>query len=596
MSGNLTVEIENTIKDLPEEKIEEMAGKPEREKTTEQAVKKPRAAREKKSQADILIELTEKAGAEFFHTPLGEPFISFPVGDHRETWPVLTTTTRNWLRSLFYAETQKAPNNEAMRSAVGVLESKAMFDGQEEEVHLRTAWHGGALYYDLCDPAWRCVEITKDHWKVMEEAPVRFRRYSHMAAQVDPENGGTIEKLWDFVNVSDEKDRRLLTSLIVTSLIPDIPRPPLIIHGDQGSGKTFLALILANLIDPSEAALLKAKDEPELVQGLAHHYCAILDNLSSMKDWKSDLLSRAVTGEGFTKRQLYTDEEDVIFSYRRFLILTGIGLVVSKADLLDRSIIIGIERVAGNWRKQERSLWQNFKTERPRLFGVILDLLSGALRNYESISLSTLPRMADFATWACAMTRGCGEKVEDFQQAFEENIGRQNEEAITASPTATVLLSFLDTSNAWDGTAQELLTELKNKGEEMKMPAKELPSTAAVLGRQLREVRPNLRALGWQVDFPRDGSVRTISIFREDGEYTENAVIAVMPSSTEENQALTHDSNYDSKTKTENAVTNAVIPKQLILKENDSNDSNDSNSPSSPSPASLDNKADWEDL
>ncbi len=106
----------------------------------------------------------------------------------------------------------------------------------------------------------------------------------------------------------------------------------------------------------------------------------------------------------------------------------------------------------------------------------------------------------------------------------------------------------------------------------------------------------NLRALGWQVDFPRDGSARTISIFRENGEYTENAVITVMPSSTEENQALTHDSNYDSKTKTENAVTNAVIPKQLILKENDSNDSNDSNSPSSPSTASLDNKADWEEL
>ncbi len=63
-----------------------------------------------------------------------------------------------------------------------------------------------------------------------------------------------------------------------------------------------------------------------------------------------------------------------------------------------------------------------------------------------------------------------------------------------------------------------------------------------------------------------------------------------MPSSAEENQAHINDSNCDSKTKTENAVTNAVIPKQLILNENDSNDSNDSKFPSSPSPASLDNK------
>ncbi len=545
---------------------------------------------EKKSQADKLIELAEKAGAEYFHTPLGESFISFPVGEHQENWPVLSTATRNWLRSLYYAATHKAPNNEALRSVVGVLESIAKFDGQEEEVHLRTAWHGGNLYYDLSDPAWRCVEITKDSWRVMDKAPVRFRRYSHMAAQVEPEHGGSIEKLWDFVNVKGEQDQRLLTSSLVTSLIPDIPRPPLIIHGDQGSGKTFLALILAGLIDPSGAALLKAKDESDMVQGLAHHYCAVLDNLSSIPEWKSDLLSRAVTGEGFTKRQLYTDEDDVIFSYRRFLIITGIGLVVSKPDLLDRSIIIGIEGVAGNMRRQERTLWQRFRTERPRLFGAILDLLSGAMANYDSISLPTLPRMADFATWACAMTKGCGENVEEFQKAFKANIGRQNEEAITASTMATVLLAMLEGSDAWNGTASELLTDLKSKGEEMKV-LKELPSTAAVLGRQLREVRPNLQALGWLVDFPRNGKARPISIIREgdkrqehgggpgNGKGPENAVIAVTPSLTEENQVVIDDGNCDSKKTAVIAVTTAVTPKPLTSKGNDSNDSNDSKLP-----------------
>ena len=96
MSRNLAAEIGNTIKDHPEEKLREMAGKSEREKTAEQAVKKPRDVREKKSQADTLIELTKKAGAEFFHTLLGEPFISFPSrgGADDASWRSATNAER----------------------------------------------------------------------------------------------------------------------------------------------------------------------------------------------------------------------------------------------------------------------------------------------------------------------------------------------------------------------------------------------------------------------------------------------------------------------------------------------------------------------
>jgi len=39
VSGNLATEIGNTIKDLPEEELREIAGKTEREKATEQTRK-----------------------------------------------------------------------------------------------------------------------------------------------------------------------------------------------------------------------------------------------------------------------------------------------------------------------------------------------------------------------------------------------------------------------------------------------------------------------------------------------------------------------------------------------------------------------------
>ena len=85
------------------------------------------------------------------------------------------------------------------------------------------------------------------------------------------------------------------------------------------------------------------------------------DNITSIRDWLSDILSRAVTGEGFTKRKLYTDDEDILFAYRRLLILTGIGLVVTKPDLLDRSLIIGVERIPDSERIPEEQLDADFQ-------------------------------------------------------------------------------------------------------------------------------------------------------------------------------------------------------------------------------------------
>ena len=47
-----------------------------------------------------------------------------------------------------------------------------------------------------------------------------------------------------------------------------------------------------------------------VVQALSHSYVTFFDNVSERKDFTSDKLCRAVTGSGFVKRGLYTDDED----------------------------------------------------------------------------------------------------------------------------------------------------------------------------------------------------------------------------------------------------------------------------------------------
>jgi len=128
-------------------------------------------------------------------------------------------------------------------------------------------------------------------------------------------------------------------------------------YGDQGSAKTTAEKMLLELVDPSSTPCLRTRDAAELVQALAHRFAAVLDNVSSLPTWLSDLLCCAITGDGFTKRQLFTDDDDVIYSYRRAILFNGINIAISKPDLLDRSLLIQLERISDEHRREEAEVW-----------------------------------------------------------------------------------------------------------------------------------------------------------------------------------------------------------------------------------------------
>jgi hypothetical protein len=67
---------------------------------------------------------------------------------------------------------------------------------------------------------------------------------------------------------------------------------------------------------------------------------SFFDNVSDIIDSQSDILCRAVTGAGDMKRKLFENDEDVIYNYRRIIGLNGITNAATRADLLDRGIIV----------------------------------------------------------------------------------------------------------------------------------------------------------------------------------------------------------------------------------------------------------------
>jgi energy-coupling factor transporter ATP-binding protein EcfA2 len=450
------------------------------------------------SQADRLVKVV-LLDAELFHDQTQTPYARVNVGGRFEILRCQGRGFRRWISRRFYEAEEKAPGGEAVASALNVIEAKAVFDGDRRELHNRVAFHDGAIWCDLTDERWRAVRVTPGGWQVIDNPPILFVRYEHHAPQVEPIKGGDVHRLFDFVAVNGDGPRLLLMIYLVSCFIPDIPHPVPILHGPQGSGKSTVFRVLRRLIDPSVIEVLSfSRDEKELVQLLAHHWCCFFDNMETLQGWQSDMLCRAVTGEGFSKRVLFSDDDDLIYSFRRCCGLNGINVAATRADLLDRSILIALDRIPPNRRRPETALWTAFEEARPHILGGIFDALAEAMRVLPEVRLSTLPRMADFARWGCAIAQALGYTAGDFRQAYGENIEAQNEEVLQGHPVAAAVLAMMEDLEAWEGAPSELLARLVEVAETEKIDtrARLWPKAAHILTRRLNEVRPNLQEAG----------------------------------------------------------------------------------------------------
>jgi hypothetical protein len=340
---------------------------------------------------------------ELFHTATGTAFADLLVDGHRETWPIRSKRFRGWLRRRYYQATGDALGAPAISSGLDLLEARAQFDAPERSVHVRVAEQAGNIFLDLADDHWRAIEIGPDGWRVNQSPPVRFRRPAGMWPLPVPQHGGSIESLMPFLNLSSRNDFVLVVAWLLATLLPGGPYPLLAISGEQGSAKTVLSKILKALVDPNAAPVRALpREERELMIAANNGYLLAFDNLSVLPAWLSDALCRLASGGSFAVRQLYTDEEEVLFQAARPLLVNGIEEIITRPDLADRSILMTLPPIAAARRQSERELWREFELARPGILGALLDLVVHGLRALPRMGLDRLPRMADFALWAAA--------------------------------------------------------------------------------------------------------------------------------------------------------------------------------------------------
>ena len=86
----------------------------------------------------------------------------------------------------------------------------------------------------------------------------------------------------------------------------------------------------------------------------------------------------------------------------------------------------------------------------------MLDAIAGGLRELPSVDLKELPRMADFAEWGEATSRGLGWGTETFLSTYNDNRKEATEMLLDDSPVATVLLALARKGINWSGTPLKL--------------------------------------------------------------------------------------------------------------------------------------------
>jgi hypothetical protein len=403
------------------------------------------------------------------------------------------TSLRAQLAREYYTRTGRAAAQQALADALLVIEGIAQ-DEDESTLYMRAAQHDGDLWLDLGDNTGRAVKITGDGWAVEDSAPVLFKRTSLTAPLPEPQRGGSIGDLWTWLNVA-EADRPLVVAALVAALFSEQPHVVLAIFGEHGTGKTTAVKVLVLILDPSPVPVRKPpRDADSWVTAAAGSWVVGLDNLSDIPPWLSDSLCRASTGDGDVRRKLYTDGDYAVFAFRRCIIFDGIDVGALAPDLADRTVPITLELIPDSDRLDEETFWAQWSAAHPKLLGAVLDLAAKVMARLPSVELARKPRMADYARILAAVDAELGTSALEryAQQAAELAAEGLSGDSFASRIQAVIAASF-------EGTAAELLAEVKPGDPEWKAP-KDWPASARAVTGKLRRLAPAFRKTGWTVD------------------------------------------------------------------------------------------------
>ena len=183
---------------------------------------------------------------------------------------------------------------------------------------------------------------------------------------------------------------------------------------------------------------------------------------------------------------------------KRPVIINGITGVVTRADLLDRTL--SLELPVLKERRTASQMLQDFENDRPYILAGILDTFSKVLSKLPDIKIDPqkLPRMGDFALIGEALYQVMGRPAGSFLTEFSENKKSGVRRTLDTSPVGQAIQSLMEspeTNDQFEGTIKQLLEDLEDHKPDKDVWVK----SARGLGDALRRLSPALRTVGIDV-------------------------------------------------------------------------------------------------
>jgi hypothetical protein len=434
----------------------------------------------------------------------GSKYVSIASGNNLHAWRPQSAEFRRYVRQkAFMSEKSEILGDARLDSIASTFEALCDLNGNEIELSVRVAQEkSGRILIDAID---KIIAVTGDGWEeVVLDYPV-FKRFPAMRPLAQPIKGGDVGKVFNYVNINDKYMRILFLTHLIYSFVADRPHPLGVFFGPQGASKSFSMKVFLDLVDSNMVTDTHVASDNDFQVAATQRWCVGLDNVSYISPRFSDYLCKVVTGASLLRRRLYTDDSMIAMKFLRVVLVNGINLPMNKPDLLDRCLLFQLDRIDNNFRIDEQTLLSRYKEDRGVILGGCLDVLSKAMTILPSVTKKFNTRMSDYARWGSAIAQALGYTEDEFTEAIEQNSIRLNEESLDSSPLAIVLEYVFSKTGSlgFKGSATELLAGLKDYAEVAGVEPRYLPSNPHSMGKKLVELKVNLQAQGYFVDFSR---------------------------------------------------------------------------------------------
>jgi hypothetical protein len=415
--------------------------------------------------------------AELWHSSLEVGHATIQRNGHLEHYRVDSREFRHWLSNEFAErhtieingkEIHVYPKKADLNEALYQIENQAL-QGEEKEPKIRVTHFGGELCIDLGRSDWQGVRIGPQGWRLCSPLDAPLVRGKGMLPLPIPVLGGSVDDLRPFVNL-DGADFTLFCGTLASMYNTFGNYFTTILCGPSGSGKTTVTRVIRALTDPNAIASKRFSTTRDLLH--ANPYVVALENVSEISAALSDTICSLNTGMGYSERKYYAQGEEWSVAFHCPVIINGIpGNLASRPDLADRTVTFAFDYLGEKVRSDD-VFWRKFNEQRPRLFGVILDGVVGAMRarqryggDNDAAADDLLDgwrtRFVDPVVFAEAACREMGFEPGEYVAAYKSNRDAGKRWIGENDPVCVGIRALILKVGSWQGYPEQLCKALR---------------------------------------------------------------------------------------------------------------------------------------